>query len=214
MIEDVLQELIVRYPALADNYDDIYNAFDLICQCYDDGGKLLLCGNGGSAADCAHVTGELMKGFLLRRSLTEEQAALFDEIDASIPTQLQNGLAAIDLTSQASLLTAFANDVDSETVFAQQVWSYAQNSADLLLCFSTSGNSVNVVRAVQTAKALGRAAIAVTGADGGMLLDLCDVCIRLPETETYKVQELTIPVYHALCAAVESYYFELEYKGE
>ena len=210
MIEDILQELIVRYPVLADNYDEIYSAFDLICQCYDDGGKLLLCGNGGSAADCAHVTGELMKGFLLRRVLTAEQTALFDAIDASIPQQLQNGLAAVDLTSQTAFLTAFSNDVDDEMGFAQQVWIYAQNSPDLLLCFSTSGNSVNVVRAAQTAKALGRAVIAVTGAEGGSLSALCDVCICLPETETYKVQELTLPVYHALCAAVEAYYFEAE----
>ena len=213
MIEEILQDLIVRYPALADLYDDIYSAFDLICKCYDDGGKLLLCGNGGSAADCAHITGELMKGFLLPRNLTREQASLFDEIDASLPSRLQNGLPAIDLTSCASLFTAFANDVDPETVFAQQVWVFAQNSPDLLLALSTSGNSANVVRAVQTAKALGRYSVAVTGQDGGVLRDLCDVCICLPESETFKVQELTLPVYHALCAAVETYYFENE-QGE
>ena len=210
MIEDVLQELIARYAVLSPLYDDIYSAFDLICQCYDNGGKILLCGNGGSAADCAHVAGELMKGFLLRRTLSDEQAALFDEIDASLSSRLQNGLPAVDLTSLSALCTAFANDVDPETVFAQQVWTYAQNSPDLLLAFSTSGNSVNIVRAVQTAKALGRTTIGITGANGGVLRDLCDVCICLPETETYKIQELTLPVYHALCAAVESYYFDNE----
>ena len=210
MIEELLQELIARYPVLSPLYDDIYRAFDLLCGCFDDGGKLLLCGNGGSAADCAHVTGELMKGFLLQRRLSKEQASRFDGIAETVPSRLQNGLPAIDLTSQSALMTAFCNDVDPEAVFAQQVWVYAQNSPDLLLCLSTSGSSVNVVRAAQTAKALGRKTVAITGKNGGVLQSLCDVCICLPETETYKVQELTLPVYHALCAAVESYYFDID----
>lgn len=214
MIEDFLQELIARYPVLSPLYDDIYRAVDLLCGCFDAGGKLLLCGNGGSAADCAHATGELMKGFLLRRRLSPEQASRFDGIDDTLPTRLQNGLPAIDLTSQSALMTAFANDVDPEMVFAQQVWVYAQNSSDLLFCFSTSGNSANVVRAAQTARSLGRKSVAVTGQNGGVLQSVCDVCICLPEAETYKVQELTLPVYHALCAAVESYYFEIDREGE
>lgn len=210
MIEEILQELFVRYPSLSPLYDDLYAAFDLLCGCFDDGGKLLLCGNGGSAADCAHIAGELMKGFLLPRRLREQDFDRFTGIDLSVPGRLQNGLPVVDLTSQSALCTAFVNDVDAETVFAQQVWVYAQNSPDLLLSLSTSGNSVNVVRAVQTAKALGRKTVAVTGADGGALRKLCDVCICLPQTQTYLVQELTEPVYHALCAAVEAYYFDDE----
>lgn len=208
MIEKILQDLFARYPALSALYADISSAFDLICRCFDDGGKLLLCGNGGSAADCAHIAGELMKGFLLPRELTKKQAMLFADVYASLPSKLQNGLPVIDLTSHAALCTAFINDVDPETVFAQQVWVYAASSPDLLLALSTSGNSGNVVRAVQTAKALGRRTVAITGEDGGVLRTLCDVCICLPETETAKVQELTLPVYHALCAAIESYYFD------
>ena len=205
MIEEILQTLLTRYPVLLPLYDDLYSAFDLLCRCFDDGGKLLLCGNGGSAADCAHIAGELMKGFLLPRSLTVEQRRCF--ADGTLPAKLQNGLPVIDLTAHAALLSAFANDVDADHVFAQQVWVYAQRSPDLLLALSTSGNSVNVVRAVQTAKALGRRTVGITGSSGGALAALCDVCICLPETETFKIQELTLPVYHALCAAVESYYF-------
>ena len=210
MIETILQDLFVRYPSPSPLYDDLYSAFDLICGCFDDGGKLLLCGNGGSAADCAHIAGELMKGFLLPRDLGSKDFDRFAGIDLSVPPRLQNGLPVIDLTSHAALFTAFVNDVDAETVFAQQVWVYAKNSPDLLLALSTSGNSVNVVRAVQTAKALGRKTIAITGADGGALRRLCDVCLCLPQEQTYQVQELTLPVYHALCAAVEAYYFDEE----
>ena len=199
-----------RYPALSCVRDDLYRAFSLLCDCFDEGGKLLLCGNGGSAADCAHIVGELMKGFLLSRTLTEGDRALFEGMDeetAAIAGKLQNALPAVSLCDASALMTAFSNDADGEYVFAQQVWALAQNSADVLLALSTSGNSRNVVHAVRTARALGRETIGITGASGGVLRDLCSVCICLPETETYKVQELTLPVYHALCAALEEHYF-------
>ena len=199
-----------RFPVLADAMNDIELAFDLLCGCYDSGGKLLLCGNGGSAADCAHIVGELMKGFLSPRKLTKDDRAFFEDMDDAtrrLPDKLQNGLPAISLCAEQSLLSAYANDVDPAMVFAQQVWVYGQNSPDLLLALSTSGNAESVVNAVRTANALGVDTVGVTGADGGKLADLCTVCIRLPETETYKVQELTEPVYHALCAALEAHYF-------
>ena len=202
--------LTERYPALADCVNEIELAFDLLCGCYDSGGKLLLCGNGGSAADCAHIVGELMKGFLLRRRLTKDDRAFFEDMDEQtrrLPDKLQNGLPAISLCSEQALLSAYANDVDPAMVFAQQVWVYGQNSPDLLLALSTSGNAENVAAAVRTANALGIDTVGITGADGGKLAELCTVCIRLPETETYKVQELTEPVYHALCAALEAHYF-------
>ena len=206
----VFHALLERYPALSDAMNDVELAFDLLCGCYDSGGKLLLCGNGGSAADCAHIVGELMKGFLSPRRLTKDDRAVFEDMDEQtrrLPDRLQNGLPAISLCSEQSLLSAYANDVDPAMVFAQQVWVYGQNSPDLLLALSTSGNAENVVNAVRTANALGIDTVGITGADGGRLGDLCTVCIRLPETETYKVQELTEPVYHALCAALEAHYF-------
>ena len=204
------KSLLERYPVLSDAMNEIELAFDLLCGCYDSGGKLLLCGNGGSAADCAHIVGELMKGFLSPRKLTKDDRAFFEDMDDAtrrLPDKLQNGLPAISLCSEQSLLSAYANDVDPAMVFAQQVWVYGQNSPDLLLALSTSGNAENVVAAVRTANALGIDTVAITGADGGRLGDLCTVCIRLPETETYKAQELTEPVYHALCAALEAHYF-------
>ena len=205
-----IELVCTRYPALACVRDDLYRAFDLLCGCFDAGGKLLLCGNGGSAADCAHIVGELMKGFLLPRALTDVERALFagsDTQTSAVADRLQNALPAVSLCEASALNSAFANDVDAEYIYAQQVWAFARNSPDLVFALSTSGNSRNVVQAVRTARALGRETIAVTGADGGALRTLCSVCICLPESETYKVQELTLPVYHALCAALEQHYF-------
>ncbi|MBQ7542062.1 MAG: SIS domain-containing protein [Clostridia bacterium] len=206
-----IELLCTRYPALRILETQLYRSLELLCDCFDAGGKLLLCGNGGSAADCAHIVGELMKGFLLRRPLDDGDRALFDDLgDAAkhIPDRLQNGFPAISLCEASALLSAFSNDVDPEMVYAQQVWVLSQNSPDLLVALSTSGNSANVVNAVRTANALGIDTIGITGAGGGALRSLCTECICLPETETFKVQELTLPVYHALCAALESEYFE------
>ena len=209
MVEDILHDLIARYPSVSELYDELYVAYDLICSCYDAGGKLLLCGNGGSAADCDHIVGELMKGFKLQRKLQSQDRGYFEDLDyaAGLADRLQGGLPAISLCTQGALMTAYANDVDPEMIFAQQVWVYGKNSPDLLIALSTSGNSANVLRAVETANALGLDSIGITGAKGGRLKELCTACICLPETETYKVQELTLPVYHALCAAVEHNYF-------
>jgi D-sedoheptulose 7-phosphate isomerase len=197
-----------RYPALKPVMDDIVNAYELICNCYDSIGKVLVCGNGGSASDGDHIVGELMKGFLLRRKLSDYDMDLFEDVGAKeLAEKLQGALPAVSLNAHAALCSAFCNDVDDEAVFAQQVWGYSKNSPDVLIALSTSGNSKNVVNAVLAANAIGIDSIGITGQDGGRLAGLCTVCIKIPETETYKVQELTLPVYHAICAALEANYF-------
>lgn len=202
---DIFDELYERYPSLKACGQDISAAYELLCAAYDRGGKLLLCGNGGSAADCDHIVGELMKGFLSRRPLSEHEKALFDDRD--VADSLQGGLPAVSLCAHSALMTAYSNDVDPDMIFAQQVWALAIEGRDVLIALSTSGNSRNVVAAVKTAIALGVPSIGITGSDGGALKELATVCICLPEVETFKVQELTLPLYHALCAALEKRYF-------
>ena len=174
------------------------------------GGKLLLCGNGGSCADCDHIAGELVKGFLKKRPLP---APLQDKIGRALPEggtalaqALQGGLPAISLAAHPALFTAFANDVSAEYAFAQQVIAYGR-PGDLLIGISTSGNARNVACAVATAKAVGLATIGLTGAKGGKLRELVDIAICVPANETMRIQELHLPVYHALCAQVEEALF-------
>ena len=195
-MNEILEKLINDCPALSGNKEKIAAAGELIIDCYKNGGILLCCGNGGSAADCEHIVGELMKGFRLERKPADPA---FE--------RLQEGLPAISLSAHTGLLTAFCNDRDPAYAFAQQVYAYGKNRKALLLALSTSGNSGNVVNAVKTAKALGIKSIAITGEKGGALLNEADVCINLPAGETYRVQELTVPVYHALCTAAEEYFF-------
>ena len=205
-----MNELIMRYPVLADCCKDINDAIDMIIDCYKNGGKLLLCGNGGSAADCEHIVGELMKGFLNRRKLGEEQKknmmARFPKIDRDVLSRLQRGLPAISLTSINALNTAVCNDIDAELVYAQALFALA-DERDCLMAISTSGNAKNVLRAAEVARALGVRVIGLSGETGGALLPLCDSCIRVPEKDTYKVQELHLPVYHYLCAKIEEHFF-------
>lgn len=201
-----LDSLIERYPSLAECRENIFKAYELIVDCYDNGGKLLCCGNGGSAADCDHLVGELMKGFLKKRPLSDEDKKMFSS--DLIPNQLQKGLPAISLCAHSALMTAFSNDESPAFVFAQQVYCLAQIN-DILVCFSTSGNSENVVYAAETAKATGIKIISFTGKNESKLSRISDVCICLPETETYKIQELTLPVYHCLAAMAEEHYFEI-----
>ena len=204
-----LQECVRRTPALAGCYDAMTEAFFLMETCWRGGGKLLLCGNGGSAADCLHITGELMKGFILPRRIEEQTA---DRLRAACPDgallaqSLQEALPAISLVSETSLVTAYANDVRPELAFAQQVWGYGR-PGDVLMGISTSGNSDNVVYAMETARFRGLATIALTGAGGGRLRAFSDVCIAVPEREPHRVQELHLPVYHALCLALEAAFF-------
>ena len=206
-----LEELLSRYPALDACKNDIAAALSALLDTYRAGGTILLCGNGGSAADCEHIAGELLKGFLSRRKMTDKTAAKFraslgDNADEFIE-KLQGGIPAISLPSQAGVLTAFANDVDAEFVYAQLVYAYAK-PGDALIAISTSGNSKNCVRAAEAAKALGIKTIALTGAKESKLSALCDVSVRVPETETFKVQEYHLPVYHYLCAAMEEEIFK------
>ncbi len=177
---------------------------------FKNGNKLLICGNGGSCADCEHIAGELMKGFLSKRPLSEEQKAEMkancSEIEEKYLLLLQRAVPAISLPSFTALNTAFCNDVEPELVFAQCLMGLGKKD-DILLCISTSGNSKNVVAAALTAKALGIKTIGLTGKTGGKLKSICDICICVPETDTFKVQELHLPVYHYLCARVEEEIF-------
>ncbi len=206
----MINELFYRYPQLSKCKDSIVCAKDTVIHCYENGGKLLLCGNGGSCADCDHIVGELMKGFLLPRPLSEAQKADMitscEQIDEKTLSLLQAGLPAISLPSFTAFNSAFCNDVDADLVYAQALMSLGGRK-DVLLAISTSGNSKNVVLAATVAKALGIKIIALSGKGGGKLCELSDVCICVPEEETFKIQELHLPIYHYLCAEVEQHFF-------
>lgn len=206
----MLNKLIERYPATEGIKNDIEKATEAITECFLKGGKLLLCGNGGSAADCEHISGELMKGFLKKRPLSEEKKAemkkRLPDIGEDILSGLQGGLPAIALPSMLSLNTAFCNDADPVLVYAQAVLSLGRED-DILVAISTSGNAQNVCAAAKTAKALGLRVIGLTGNDGGVLKGLSDICITVPETETYRIQELHLPIYHCICAGTEKHFF-------
>lgn len=179
---------------------DIEHALELMIDTYKKGGKILICGNGGSASDSEHIVGELLKGFMLKRPV----------IDERIPEQLRKGLQgslpAISLPSQSAILSAFINDVDPEMMYAQLVYGYAKEE-DLVIGLSTSGNSKNVVNAIAVAKCIGAKTLSMTGKADSRMSELSDVTIKVPETETYKVQEYHLPVYHYLCAEVERAFF-------
>jgi len=205
-----MDELMSRYPQLEVCKADITAALDLLRSMYHAGGKLLCCGNGGSCADCEHIVGELMKSFLIMRPMTEtvktEMETLFPEDSEKFYQCMQRGIPAISLPSQVAVLSAYVNDVNPEFMYAQLVQGYGKG-ADVVLCISTSGNSKNVVRAAQMAKALGLKTLALTGAKDSKLSALCDVTVRVPDTEAFKVQELHLPVYHYLCAQLEEELF-------
>lgn len=200
---EVFEELYNRYPQLGGCADEIETAFGILLACYEGGGKVLTCGNGGSAADAEHIVGELLKKFRKHRDI---DAAVAAKLPADLAAKLEGALPAMSLVSMSGVLTAFANDVAWETAFAQQVYGLGA-AGDVLIALSTSGNSANCVAAAQVAKAKGMKVVALTGADGGKLAALADAAIRVPERETYKVQELHLPVYHALCAALEDRLF-------
>lgn len=206
---DIFDDLFKRYSCLEPSRAQLHTAYDILCECFENGGKILVCGNGGSAADSEHIVGELMKGFMSRRPLSPSASSLFENLEGGeyIASKLQGAIPAISLTSQTGLISAFSNDVAPDMVYAQQVWAYAKKSPDVLIALSTSGNSANIVNAVKTANALGRKSIGITGEVASSLCECCTVCIMMPEIETYKVQELTLPVYHTLCAMLEATYF-------
>ena len=209
-IEAHLNQLISRYTKLVVCREDIIKAYDLLEEAYSNGHKLLVCGNGGSASDSEHIVGELMKEFKLKRKVYSEHAAVLKEIDPdlgqTLAEHLQGALPAISLTGHSSLQTAYMNDAVPELVFAQQVNGYGK-PGDVFLGISTSGNSKNVLYAAVNAKAKGLKVISLTGAKENKLMKYSDVCIRVPETETYKIQELHLPVYHCLCLMLEDHFF-------
>lgn len=206
----MLNELIHRYPQLSMCADALEAATESIINCYRNGGKILLCGNGGSCADCDHIVGELMKGFLkkrpLDRNLKDEMLTNCPLLEDALLNKLQGGLPAISLPSIPVLNSAFCNDVDPELIYAQSLLALGKKN-DILIAISTSGNAKNVYAAAQVAKGIGMTVIALTGKSGGLLKAAVDICISVPETETFKVQELHLPVYHYLCAAVEEHFF-------
>ena len=208
----MIKELLSRYPNLNSCSDAIVNTKKELIKCYQSGGKLLLCGNGGSCSDCEHIAGELMKGFLKLRPLTDEKKtqmkAACPLVEDEMLNQLQRGLPAIPLSSFTALNSAFCNDVNAELVYAQTLIALAKEQ-DVLFAISTSGNSKNVVNAAKVAKALGIIVISLTGRDGGKIRELSDICICVPEIETYKIQELHLPIYHYLCAEIEKHFFDL-----
>lgn len=202
--------LIDRYPKLIVCKDDIFKTYEILETAYSNSRKLLVCGNGGSASDSEHIVGELMKEFKLKRKVYAEQAeamkALDPEMGATLAEHLQGALPAITLTAHSSLTTAFMNDSKPVLVFAQQVNGYGKQD-DCFLGISTSGNSANVLYAAITAKARGLKVLGLTGVKENKLMKYADVCIRVPETETYKIQELHLPVYHCLCLMLEDHFF-------
>lgn len=208
----VVLSLIKRYPSLQVCREELQKAIELLCKAYANDGKLLLCGNGGSCADAQHIAEEMMKGFLKKRPLTGEQKASmqrkYPKLDESVLNKLQQALPAVVLSDATALNTAFANDVDPELIYAQQVLGIGREQ-DVLLCISTSGNARNVTAAAKVAKGIGLPVVAMTGSSGGRLKELADVCIAVPAVETYQVQELHLPIYHCLCAAVEAHFFEV-----
>ncbi len=205
-----LTSLFQRYPALEACEKDLNAAFDLLAAAYKSGNKLLVCGNGGSAADGEHIVAELMKGFMKRRRISAADTAKLEESGGAageaIARRLQGTLAAISLASQMSLLTATANDGDFDMVFAQQVYGLGR-PGDVLLAISTSGSSKNICNAVIVAKAFGVKSIALTGRSGGDLAPLADVAIKVPSDNVAEIQELHLPVYHWLSTELEAAFF-------
>ena len=207
--ENIYNELFARYPALSCAASEISAAFGLLKASFSSGGTLFVGGNGGSSSDSEHIVGELLKSFKKHRNIDEKTAfALKEEGEDGeyILAKLEGALPAVSLISQTGILTAFANDKAWDVALAQQLYGIGK-AGDCLIVLSTSGNSKNCVYAAKLARAKGIKTIAFTGENGGTLKGVCDVCITVPERETYKVQELHLPVYHCLCAMLEEEFF-------
>lgn len=205
--------LLKRYPALKSCQEEIINAYLLMEECYDHDGKLLIAGNGGSAADSEHIAGELMKRFKLPRPVPTEFADKLRTVDPvrgeELSKNLERGLMAIPLVAHEAMTTAYINDVDGLGVFAQQLYGFGR-PGDIFLGISTSGNSKNVMSATVVARALGMKVVGLTGAKGGELAEVADVSVKVPETETYMIQELHLPVYHCWCMMLEDSFFGID----
>ncbi len=203
-MKNQIDKIVSETPTLLPCRDVMEKIAQKIAEMHRAGGKLLLCGNGGSASDCEHISGELLKGFLSKRPLREDELS---GLDGEIRAKLQRGIGAVPLTSLSALSTAFANDVEPSLIFAQSAFALGRKN-DILLGLSTSGNSKNVVAALKVAKAMGIFTVAMTGESGGEMQKIADLTLAVPETETYKVQQLHLPAYHAICAEVERLLFD------
>ena len=199
-----INKLLQRCPELAECQGEIEKSFAILCDCFRSGGKLLLCGNGGSAADAEHWAGELLKGFGQKRPLSQAEKQGLPE---ALGLKLQGALPVIPLTGFVSLSTAFGNDVDPDLIFAQLVWGLGR-PGDVLVGISTSGNARNVGAAMEAAKARGMRRIGFSGRTGGRLNPLSEVCIKAPADETYLIQEFHLPIYHCLCLMLEDEFFK------
>lgn len=206
-----LDSLIQRYPLLEQARVEIYNAFLLMENCYSNGGKLLIAGNGGSASDSEHIVGELMKSFRksrpIKAEVMEKLCEVYPDMGSVIGEKLEQTLPAISLVTHESLTTAFSNDVDADYCVAQQLYGYG-NEGDVFIGISTSGNSKNIVYAAALARALGIHVVGLTGARDSRLAKLSDVAVRVPSTETYIIQEFHLPIYHCWCSMLEESFFE------
>ncbi|MCR5833244.1 MAG: SIS domain-containing protein [Selenomonadaceae bacterium] len=208
-----IEDVIKRYPALEICREQIFASVEILCEGFGNGGKLITCGNGGSAADAMHIVGELMKSFLLPRKIDDCKPEFLARANEMFPSDveyfkanLQGALPAISLVGETSLLTAFANDVTPNLIFAQQVFGIGRRG-DVFLAISTSGNSDNVLFAVEVAKIMGLKVIAMTGRRGGRLRHLSDAAICVPADSAYSIQEFHLPIYHMMCMAVEYEFF-------
>lgn len=202
-VRNIFDRLFDRYSSLDVCKESIEKAYEYACETYRNGGKILVCGNGGSAADSEHIVGELMKGFMKNRELTSEEKSLFSD---NLGDTLQGALPAISLVSQSGIITAYANDIDADMIFAQQVYGYG-NKNDLLIGLSTSGNSRNVINAFKIAKGMGLNSWALVGRDGGDLAKIATTATVVPSNSTPDIQELHLPIYHTFCAMVEEEFF-------
>lgn len=208
--ETILTNLETRYPSLNSCKKEIKEACNLLIKSYEDSGKLLVCGNGGSSSDADHIVGELMKSFSRKRPIDRTFA---DKLNTTsnlrgtlLASKLEKGLSAISLNAHSSLVSAVSNDMGGDYIFAQQVVGYG-NKNDTLLCITTSGNSQNILDAAITAKAMGLKVIGLTGETGGELKQYCDIAICVPSNSTPEIQELHLPVYHAICQVIEYHFF-------
>lgn len=212
MVKKYIDDLISSNPLLCGERSSITSACEAVIASFRAGGKLLVAGNGGSAADADHIVAELMKGFLKKRPLDEAARKALIDIDSTmgavLAPNLQSSLPALSLSAHTAFNTAFANDCDPALSFAQQVRGYGKKG-DVFLAISTSGNSRNILYAAVAARAAGMKVVGLTGKDGGQLASFCDICIKAPATECYKVQEMHLPIYHTICLTVEDCFFAL-----
>lgn len=195
----ILEDLIERYPNLNGCQDAIKSVYNSLLKCFENDGRLYICGNGGSASDALHIVGELVKSFVIERKLDSD---FLNKANKEMIKNLQGALPVFALVENVALATAYGNDVNPDYIFAQQVYAYVKKG-DCVMGISTSGNSKNVLHALECAKFKGAITLGLTGRDGGKMKNLCDSCIIVPEYETYKIQELHLPIYHALCMMLE-----------